>query len=79
MKLTFEGILKECNRLAFEQDLREHGARLKSKLARLEIDYSKGLIDTQAYEKRQSEILKELDSLSKQKFGNSEGGTSVDL
>lgn len=79
MKLTFEGILKECNRLVSEQEQRERSAHFKSQLARLDIDYNKGLVDTQTYNKRQSEILKELDGLSKQKIGDPEGNTSVEF
>lgn len=79
MKLTFEGILKECNRIALEQDLQENAARLKSELARLEINYYKGLVNAQTYEKKQSEILKELDELAKQKPGSQDGGTSIEF
>lgn len=79
MKLTFEGILKECNRIAFEQDMQERASHFKSELARLEINHYKGLIDAQTYEKRQSEILKNLDELSKQKFSGQEGNTSLEF
>lgn len=78
MKLTFDGILKECNRIAFERELGERGAHLKSKLARLEIDYYNEVVDSQAYERGQTEILRELDEISKQKF-NSGGDTSVEF
>lgn len=80
MKLTFEGILKECNRLAFEGEINEHKAWFKSQLARLDIDYNKGRIDAATYNKRQSEILKELDNLSRQKLPSTEdGGTGLGL
>jgi hypothetical protein len=79
MKLTFAGILKECNRLVYEQELRERSAYFKSQLARLDIDYNKGLIDTQTYNKRQLEILKDLDGLSNQKIGDPEGDTSIEF
>lgn len=78
MKLAFDGILKECNRIAFERELTERGAHLKSRLARLEIDHYKGVIDSQAYEIGQTEILRELDEISKQKF-SSDGDTSVEI
>lgn len=67
LKLAFAGILKECNRLALEQQLREHNLYLKDKLAQLEINYQKGVIDMDTYTKRQSEILQDLDSVSAQK------------
>jgi hypothetical protein len=79
MKLTFDGILKECNRIAAEAELNEHKAWFKSQLARLDIDYNKGLIDTETYNKRQSKILKELDMMSRQKPVGTEGGTSVEF
>jgi hypothetical protein len=79
MKLTFDGILKECNRIAAEAELNEHKMWFKSQLARLDIDYNKGLIDTDAYNKRQSQILKELDMLSRQKPVSMEGGASVEF
>lgn len=79
MKLTFEGILKECNRIASEQNSLARNSYLKSRLARLEIDYYKGLIDTAAYQKGQSEILAELDSISKQKSDNVGGDTSFEF
>ncbi|HEY8111040.1 MAG: hypothetical protein ACHQW9_00525 [Nitrososphaerales archaeon] len=77
--MTFAGILKECNRLVYEQELRERSAYFKSQLARLDIDYNKGLIDTQTYNKRQLEILKDLDGLSNQKIGDPEGDTSIEF
>ena len=67
LKLAFAGILKECNRLALEQQLREHNLYLKDKLAQLEINYQKGVIDMDTYTKRQSEILQEIDSAYAQK------------
>ncbi|MFI5405490.1 MAG: hypothetical protein ACHQ1D_03135 [Nitrososphaerales archaeon] len=79
MKLTFEGVLKECNRLAFERELQERSAWFKSRLAKLDLDYNKGLIDIATYNKRQSEILKDLDSISKQKSVDIQGGTSLEF
>lgn len=79
MKLTFDGILKECNRLAFEQEMSAYNAHLKSRLARLEIDYHKGTIDIATYQKKQSEVLQELDNISKKKIDNASGDTSVEI
>ncbi len=78
LKLSFAGILKECNRLILEQQLRERNMQLKASLARLEIDYHKGVIDMETYAKRQSEILQELESMPVQKDA-ADGGTSLDL
>ena len=60
LKLTFESILNECNRLAAEQESREHTNWIKSRLLQLKIDYEKGVIDEETYNKNESEILKEL-------------------
>lgn len=79
MKLTFDGILKECNRIAFEQEIMAHNTHLKARLARLEIDYHKGTIDIATYQKRQSEILQELDNTSKQKIEDIKGDTSLEF
>jgi hypothetical protein len=79
MKLTLEGILKECNRIASEQNALARNSYLKSRLARLEIDYYKGLIDVIAYQKGQSEILAELDSISRQKSDNIGGDASLEF
>lgn len=79
MKLTFDGILKECNRIASERETQAHNAYLKSRLARLEIDYHKGLIDIATYQKRQSEILLELDVISKQRIDGAGGDTSLEF
>lgn len=72
LKLAFAGILKECNRLALEQQLREDSLYLKDRLAQLEIDYQTGAIDMDTYAKRQSEIMQEIDNLSSQR--NTSGG-----
>lgn len=78
LKLSFAGILKECNRLILEQQMRERNMQLKASLARLEINYHKGAIDTETYVKKQSEILQELDNMSVPK-DTSGGDTSLDL
>lgn len=60
MKLTFESILNECNRLAVEADKTERAKWIKSKLIRLHIDYEKGIIDDKTYASREEEILRDL-------------------
>lgn len=79
MKLTFEGILKECNRITFEQGTREYGTHLKSKLAKLEIEYYKGLVDAKTYEQKQLEILKEINNISKQRFADAGGDATIEF
>ena len=60
MKLTFESILNECNRMAVEADRAERARWIKSRLIRLRTDYEKGVIDDKTYTIREEEILKDL-------------------
>lgn len=60
LKLTFEAILNECNRLVAVQESHERGIRLKSRLLQLRINYEKGIIDKETYSKNEAEVLKEL-------------------
>ena len=60
LKLTFESILNECNRLASEQYSKEEMNQIKSRLLKLQLEYEQGLIDPQTYEKIQGEILQDL-------------------
>jgi hypothetical protein len=66
LKLTFEAILNECNRLALEQESRAQRNWLSSRLIRLKTEYEKGVIDDDTYSRREAEILNELDKLSMQ-------------
>ncbi len=65
MKLTFQALLEECNRIAVEAEKNERARFLKSKVVQLDIDFSAGAIDEDEYGKRQAEILEELRNLSK--------------
>ena len=67
LKLTFQAILEECNRLANEAENTERARWLKSKVVQLDIDFSTGVIDEEEYGKRQAEILEELSKLSGEK------------
>ena len=60
LKLTFESILNECNRLVSEQQSHEQLRELKSRLIKIQLDYEKGLIDRETYSKEESRILEEL-------------------
>jgi len=65
LKLTFGSILNECNRLAAEQQSKEQIKWLKSKLLKLRLDYAKGMINEDTFNKTQTEILKDLDVTSR--------------
>lgn len=60
LKLTFQSILNECNRLAGEQYAKEEVMGLKSKLLKLRLDYERGMISEEKYSQMQAEILKGL-------------------
>jgi len=63
LKLTFESILNECNRLAQEQQTQEQERWFKSNLVKLRTDYEKGIINEVTYHKKELEILGELKKL----------------
>jgi hypothetical protein len=60
LKLTFESVLNECNRLAAEQQSKEEIRWLKSRLLKLRLEYEKGLIDTKTYSKIEAEIIRDI-------------------
>lgn len=60
MKLTFESILNECNRMAVEAENAERARWIKSRLVRLRTDYESGIIDDKTYAAREEEILRDL-------------------
>lgn len=64
LKLAFQAILEECNRVALEADKSERARRLKSSVVQLDLDYSTGAIGDEEYGRRQAEILDELRKLS---------------
>ena len=65
--MAFEGILKECNRLALEHESREKTGYLKSRLASLELEYEGGHITEEGYMEGQQKILAELQKLAQEK------------
>ncbi len=64
LKLTFESILNECNRLASEQQSKEEIKYLKSRLLKIRLEYETGLIDEVTYNVKQNEILHDLKVIS---------------
>ena len=60
MKLTFQSILNECNRLAAERQSKEQITWLKARLLRLRLEYEKGKIDDESYNRMQEEILRDI-------------------
>jgi hypothetical protein len=65
LKLTFQAILEECNRIAIDAEKNERARYLKSRVVQLDLDYSTGAISEDEYGKRQAEILDQLRNLSK--------------
>ncbi len=70
MKLTFQAILEESNRIAIDAEKNERARFLKSKVVQLDLDFASGAIDEDQYGKRQGEILEELRNLSKGEPGD---------
>lgn len=64
LKLTLESILNECNRIAAEQQSKDQIRWLKSRLLNLRLEYEKGIIDGETFNKLQVDILKELQDRS---------------
>lgn len=64
LKLTFQSILNECNKLALEQQSKEEIRQLKSRLLKIRLEYETGLIDETTYNTKQNEILHELKGIS---------------
>jgi hypothetical protein len=65
LKLAFQAILEECNRIAIEADKNDRARFLKSKVVQLDLEFGSGAIDEDEYGKRQAEILEDLRNLSK--------------
>lgn len=64
LKLTFDGILAESNRLVLEEERRERAGWLKSRLLQLRMDYEAGKIADEEYNQGVGTILKELETLT---------------
>lgn len=60
LKLTLGSILNECNRVTAEQQSKDQIRWLKSRLLNLRLEYEKGIIDAETFNKMQVDILKEL-------------------
>ncbi len=60
LKLTLGSILNECNRIATEQQSKDQIRWLKSRLLNLRLEYEKGIIDEETFNKMQVDILKDL-------------------
>ena len=60
LKLTLQSILNECNRVAAEQQSKDQIRWLKSRLLNLRLEYEKGIIDEETFNKTQVDILKDL-------------------
>jgi len=63
LKLTLESILNECNKLAAEQQSKDQVRWLKSRLFKIRLEYEKGIINEETYNKMQAEVLKNLSSV----------------
>jgi hypothetical protein len=66
LKLALDGIVQNAKEIEYKQNLRQKERDLKSQLSQLVIDYDKGAIDQDTYNKRESEILSNLSKMPKQ-------------
>lgn len=60
LKLTLGSILNECNRIAAEQQSKDQIRWLKSRLLNLRLEYEKGIINEETFNKMQVDILRDL-------------------
>jgi hypothetical protein len=58
LKLAMQGILKECNRLALEEEALERSRWLRQVLFELEQKYLSGEMDLETYLAKQDEVLR---------------------
>jgi hypothetical protein len=65
LKLTFDAIIQHCNNLAYQQELKEKTEILKLELLDCLTKYQAGELGAEQYEKRESEIITQLNELTK--------------
>ena len=65
LNLALQGISKELSEEAHMRELRQKERHFKSQLSQLAIDYTTGAIDKETYDKRQSDIMSQLNKMSK--------------
>ena len=65
LKLTFDAIIQHCNNLAYQEELKEKTQLLKSQLLECLTKYQSGELTPADYENRESEIVSELNELTK--------------
>ena len=73
LKITFQAILDESNRLALMAESAEQGRALKARIVQLDLDYDSGKVSDEEYGRRQAEIIRELERLSRPGSGAGEG------
>jgi hypothetical protein len=66
LKLALDGILQNAKEIEQKNNLRQMERDLKSQLSQLVIDYHKGIIDQNTYNKKEYEILSNLSKIPKQ-------------
>jgi hypothetical protein len=66
LKLALAGIVQDASEIAHEQDSSRKQRDLKSQLSQLMMDYERGAIDQDTYNKREFDILSKLGGITKQ-------------
>ena len=65
LKLTFDAIVQHCNNLAYQQELKEKTEMLKLQLLECLTKYQSGELSPEQYEKKEAEIITELNELTR--------------
>lgn len=66
LKLALDGILQDAKQTVYKQNLHKKERDLKSQLSELMIDYERGVIDYDTYNKKEKEVLSKLGEITKQ-------------
>jgi hypothetical protein len=64
VKLALQAVVQECNRMAYDAETQAKATFLKSRIAELEMEFSRGVIDEETYKARAAGILSELGTSS---------------
>lgn len=65
LKLTLEGVLKECNRMVLENETKRQLETLKSELFQLQDSFENNEISEDEVKEKEAEIIKQIQQLTK--------------
>lgn len=76
LKLTLEGVLKECNRMVLENETKRQLETLKSELFQLQDSFENNEISEDEVKEKEAEIIKQIQQLTK---NNNEEGVDQNI